>query len=360
MGDQARSAKNAATGASRPKGGSLLASQPDAAGTATRLAAERLRRAHIPLQPLLKRAGLSEFQIDTPDARIAVASQIAFLELAAAALGQPLLGFKVARDFDPRRAGLLFYVAASSATLGDALERVQRYSSIVNAGVVIDCATAGDLTISVRYAGVARHSDRQQMEFLVTIVIGICRTLTNNRLRPTAIRLAHRRPSDASEFERFVGCQIDFEEDTDEIVFDENARQLRVSGADPYLNEMLVRYCDEALLHRRRNASSLRIAVENAITPLLPHGRARIDIVARQLGVSRRTLARRLAADGVSFAEILDQLRSDLAARYLGADDLAIAQIAWLLGYRGVSAFTHACRRWTGTTPGQIRVGSRG
>jgi hypothetical protein len=211
MGDQARSAKNAATGASRPKGGSRLASQPDAAGTATRLAAERLRRAHIPLQPLLKPAGLSEFQIDTPDARIGVASQVAFLELAAAALRQPLLGFKLARDFDLRRAGLLFYVAASSGTLGDALERVQRYSSIVNAGVVIDCATAGDLKISVRYAGVARHSDSQQMEFLVTIIIGICRTLTNSRLRPTAVRLAHRRPSGAAEFERFVGSQIDSE-----------------------------------------------------------------------------------------------------------------------------------------------------
>jgi AraC-like DNA-binding protein len=122
---------------------------------------------------------------------------------------------------------------------------------------------------------------------------------------------------------------------------------------------MLVRYCEEALLHRRRNASSLRIAIENAITPLLPHGRARIDIVARQLGVSRRTLARRLADDGLSFTEILDQLRSDLAARYLGAGDLTIAQIAWLLGYRGVSAFTHACKRWTGTTPGQIRGAPR-
>jgi AraC-like DNA-binding protein len=357
MGDQAQSASTAE--GFRSVGNIPLASQPDAAGTATRLAAEHLRRARIPLQPLLKRAGLSESQIDTPDVRIGVASQIAFLELAAAALHQPLLGFKMARDFDPRRAGLLFYVAASSETLGEALERVQRYSSIVNAGVVLDCATAGDLRISVSYAGVTRHSDRQQMEFLVTIVIGMCRMLTNRRLTPTAVRFAHQRLSDPSEFERFVGCQIAFGEGADEIVFDRSARQLHVAGADPYLNEMLVRFCEEALVHRRRDASSLRIAIENAITPLLPHGRARIDIVARKLGLSRRTLARRLAADGLSFSEVLDQLRSDLAARYLGAGDLTIAQIAWLLGYRGVSAFTHACKRWTGTTPGQIRGVSR-
>ena len=192
MGDQAHSARKAARAASRSASVNLLAAQPDAVGTATRLAAQRLRQARIPLQPLLRRAGLSELQIDTPDARIGVASQIAFLELAAAALGEPLLGFKAARDFDLRQTGLLFYVAASSETLGEALERVQRYSSIVNAGVVLKCATAGDLRISVRYAGVARHSDRQQMEFLVTIVIRICRTLTNRRLTPTAVRLVHR------------------------------------------------------------------------------------------------------------------------------------------------------------------------
>ena len=156
------------------------------------------------------------------------------------------------------------------------------------------------------------------MEFLVTIVVRICRTLTNRRLTPTAVRLVHRRSSDASEFESFVGCRIDFGEDADEIVFDRQARQLPVVGADPYLNEMLVRYCEEALSHRRANTSSLRTAIENAITPLLPHGKAQIDIVARELGISRRTLARKLAADGLTFDEILDQLRSDLAARYLG------------------------------------------
>ena len=360
MAYRAHSGKRTSTAATRSAGVSLIAAQPDAVGTATRLAAQRLRQARIPLQPLLRRVGLSEFQIDTPDARIGVASQIAFLELAAAELGEPFLGFKAARDFDLRQTGLLFYVAASSETLGDALERVQRYSSIVNAGVVLKCTATGDLRISVRYAGVARHSDRQQMEFLVTIVVRICRKLTNRQLTPTAVRLVHRGSSDASEFESFVGCRIDFGEDADEIVFDRQARQLPLVGADPYLNEMLVRYCEEALSHRLANTSSLRTAIENAITPLLPHGKARIDTIAQELGMSGRTLARKLAADGLTFDEIVDQLRSDLAARYLEERNLAIAQIAWLVGYGGVSPFTHACKRWTGKTPGQIRSASGG
>jgi AraC-like DNA-binding protein len=119
---------------------------------------------------------------------------------------------------------------------------------------------------------------------------------------------------------------------------------------------MLLRYCEEALSARRPNANPLRIAVENAIPPLLPHGRARIGVVARQLGLSSRTLRRRLADEGLNFSELLDQLRADLATSYLRESSLGVSQIAWLVGYRGVSAFTHACSRWTGMTPGQFKA----
>src|SRR5215467_10048104 len=108
--------------------------QPDALGVATRLAATRLREAGIVLQPLLRSAGLSASEVSRKDVRISVASQIRFLELAAKALKDPLLGFRLARDADLRQVGLLYYVAASSETLGDAMDRAQRYSSIANGG----------------------------------------------------------------------------------------------------------------------------------------------------------------------------------------------------------------------------------
>ena len=77
--------------------------------------------------------------------------------------------------------------------------------------------------------------------------------------------------------------------------------------------------------------------------------------IARRLGLSHRTLARRLADEGVSFSQILDELKLDLAKRYL-REGLSISRIAWLLGYREVSAFTHAFKRWTGQSPKQMRV----
>src|SRR6516165_7011122 len=223
-----------------------LALQPDALGVATRLAAARLREGGIDLKPLLRSAGLSASQISLKDLRIGVASQIRFLELAAEALNDPVLGFRLTRDADLRRIGLLYYVAASSETLGDALERAQRYSSIVNAGAVLKCFEARDFTIALRYAGVARHSDRQQMECLVTTVIRFCRDSTNRRLNPIAVHFVHRRLPQSSEIEKFFGCRIEFAANTDRIIFDKKAKQLRLVAADPHLNEMLLHYCEQA------------------------------------------------------------------------------------------------------------------
>ena len=330
-------------------------SQPDALGLATRLAAERLREAGIVLEPLLREAGLSVSQINKKDTRIGVASQITFLELAAQALNDPLLGFRLARDGELRQLGLLYYAAASSETLGEALDRAQRYSSIVNAGVVLKCSEAGNFTISLRYFGVARHSDRQQMEMLVTTLIHICRALTGRSLKPTVVRLVHPRSGGSSQLEKFFGCRIEFGADADQIIFDKEAAQLRLVGADSYLNETLLRYCEQALAQRRSNVSSLRIMVENAVTPLLPHGKARLDTVARELGMSSRTLARRLTAEGLSFGEILTQLRSDLAMLYLREQNLSISQVAWLVGYQAVDAFSHRCKQWTGMNPKRMR-----
>jgi len=324
-------------------------------GVATRLAAKRLREAGINLEPLLRNAGLSVGQINEQEARIGVASQIRFLELAAEALKDQLLGFRLARDGDLRLMGLLYYAAASSETLGDALARAQRYSSIANAGIALRCFGSSDFTIALRYTGISRHSDRHNMEFLVTTIIRICRVLTDRRLAPTAVRFIHRRLDKPSDMEKFFGCAIEFGADTDEIIFQDTVAHLHLVGADPYLSKILIQNCDQALAHRRPNASSLRVTIENAITLLLPHGKARLAAVAKALGMSSRTLARKMAAEELSFSKILNQLRSDLATHYLSDADLSISQIAWLVGYQGIGAFSHGYKRWTGLNAKKMR-----
>ena len=142
---------------------------------------------------------------------------------------------------DLRQVGLLHYVAASSETLGDAMDRVQRYSSIANAGLVLKCSGDRNFTIALRYAGVARHSDRQQMECFVTMLVRLCRASTHRRLNPIGVHFVHRRASESAELEKYFGCRIEFDADTDTVIFDKRAKQLPLVSADPYLNEILLR-----------------------------------------------------------------------------------------------------------------------
>jgi len=101
---------------------------------------------------------------------------------------------------------------------------------------------------------------------------------------------------------------------------------------------------------------SLHARVENAISSVLPHRRVLVQDIARSLGMSERTLARKLADEGLNFTELLQQLRRDLALRYLSDRKLHVSKIAWLLGFQEVSAFTHAFKRWTGKTPREMRT----
>ena len=333
-----------------------LASIPMAGGGLSRLAIARLKSAGVPVAPLLRRAGLTPELIDDPEVRLSVRSQISLLDEAEIALKDDCIGFTLARDFDPRELGLLYYVMASSQTLGEALKRIARYSRITNEALVFGYREGNRLIISLSYSGVPRHSDRHQIEFCMFAVIRICRMLTGQNLVPQHFTIAHHRSGGTSEMARFVGTKVQFGADTDEFALNIDARELPLIHSDNHLNDLLLKYCESTLAHRRGDLSQLRTRVENAISSLLPHGRVILGDVARSLGMSERTLARKLSDEGLNFTEILQQLRHDLAVRYLDDRKLHVSKIAWLLGFHEVSAFTHAFKRWTGKTPSQMRT----
>jgi len=333
-----------------------LASLPMAGGGLSRLAIARLKSAGVQVAPLLRRAGLTPEVIADPEERLSVRSQVALLDEAAIALKDDRLGFTLARDFDPRELGLLYYVMASSQTLGDALKRGARYSQITNEALVAGYREGNRLIINLSYSGIPRHSERHQIEFCMFAVLRLCRLLTGQNVVPQYFSIAHHRSGGTSEMARFVGTKVEFGADTDEFALDLNARELPLTHSDPYLNDLLLKYCEAALAGRRGDVSQLRTRVENAISSLLPHGRVLVEDVARSLGMSERTLARKLLDEGLNFTEILQQLRRDLAIRYLDDRKLHVSKIAWLLGFHEVSAFTHAFKRWTGKTPREMRT----
>ena len=210
--------------------------------------------------------------------------------------------------------------------------------------------------ISIHYVDVSRHLDRHQIEFFVTALIRLCRKLTGTRLVPSRIKLIHRRDGGCEEFTDFLGADAEFGAAIDEVGFEPTARDMPIVSADHHLNKLMVSYLKGALRSRPNKRGSFRPSVENAIVPLLPHGRARVHEVARRIGISQRTLARRLSAERLTFSAILESLKIDLAKRYLSDENLSISQVAWLVGYQEVSALTHAFKRWTGKTPRQVRA----
>jgi AraC-like DNA-binding protein len=333
-----------------------LPSIPMARGGLSRLAIARLKSAGVPVAPLLKRVGLTPDLIAEPEERLSVRCQIALLDEAAIALKDNCLGFTLARDHDPREIGLLYYVMASSRTLGEALKRLARYSRVTNEALVFGYREANRLILNLSYAGVPRHSDKHQIEFCLFGLLRICRMLTEQNLVPQYFSISHHRSSVTFEMARFVGTKVEFGADSDEFALNLDARELPLIHSDPYLNDLLLEYCEEALANKRGDRSHLRTRVENAISPLLPHGRVVVRDVARSLGMSDRTLARKLSDEGLNFTEIPQELRHDLAVRYLNDRKLHVSKIAWLLGFHEVSAFTHAFKRWTGKTPRQMRT----
>jgi AraC-like DNA-binding protein len=334
-----------------------FSSIPTATGGIARAAYARGVEVGLDIEPLLKKSGLSIRQAKNSHFRIAVKNQIKFLNLIADAIPEEFLGIHLAECVDLRELGLLYYVLASSSTLGDALKRFSRYSAIHNEGVQITYRESNNkVSMIFKHIGVARLDDRHQIEFFVVTLLRLCRQLTGRHLSPMAIKLIHRRRQLPAKLKSLFGCSVTFGCELDEVAFAQPLKNTAVVNGDPYLNTLLEKYCEEALSERRVGSHAWQLNVENAITPLLPHGKASMAEIAQRLGITRRTLARRLASEGHTFGEVLDRLRFDLAKRYLQEHDLPISEVAWLLGYQETSAFYHAFKRWTGKTPTQVRA----
>jgi AraC-like DNA-binding protein len=337
------------------------ATTPTATGGIARLAYEEAKQAKLNFGALLKDAKLTVQQVSDDNDRVPVKSQIRFLNLVAAVLQKDFLGIHLAQKVDLREVGLLYYVLASSQNLGDALRRVARYSGVNNEGIrLIYRQHQKTASITFEHVGISRIADRHQIEFFVTVLFRICRQLVGRRLTPDGISFVHRRGSLPADLRLYFGCQVRFSSKWDEIVYARKALEMPVIGADPFLNKLLERFCEEAIAGRRVRSSDWQTKIENAVVQLLPHGRAQVADVCSQVGVSPRTMSRRLASEKLTFAKLLDDLRHDLATRYLREPDLPLSEIAWLLGYRQASSFNHAFKRWTGTRPSRVRASRPG
>jgi AraC-like DNA-binding protein len=329
---------------------------PRATGFAARQAIAALRKRDTPIASLLRRVGLSEHDFDNRQHRISAAAQGKLLEYAAEAIDDSAFGLHLALRSNPREAGLLFYVASAAKTIGEALTLYARYCRIVNEAVRPKGTRSPEgVRVQLHFVGLPSHLARQNVEFMVAASMKGLREMAGRDFRAREVSFVHPRNSDLQEFERFFGCPVEFGASMDQLAFSNETLALPLVTEDRYLLETLQPICDEAAKERNTSAGTLRVSVENEAQKLLPHGKAQRDTVAKNLFMSTRTLSRRLAGEGTTYEDVVDQLRQSLALQYVKERSLSLSQIAWLLGYEGTTSFNHAFVRWTGRSPSTSR-----
>lgn len=325
-----------------------------ARGIAARETLRYLDRRGIDAGPLLSKAELSRAQVSEESAGVSVASQCRFLDLAAIETDDTLLGLHVAAEMDVRESGILFYLVASSGTVAEALKNLARYVGTTNEAVHIDLSRQSPETVlTVQFA--FDEPRRQSSEFSTLAALRVLSRATNRDFAPSRITFAHPRNSELRQIHRLLRCPVEFSHPVDSWVLPQSIMELPIVSSDGHLLEILETHADH-LLAERRKVMGLSGMVENRLLGALPSGKVQTAALAQQLGMSMRSFTRRLAAEGTSYGEILDRLRNRLALRYLEDERISLQQIAWLLGYSESAAFSHAFKRWFGTSPNRARL----
>lgn len=305
---------------------------------------------------LLSASGISSRQLDGDDARVPFARIADLFERAADLLKDDCLGFHFGQTLEARDAGMIGYVGLSSASLFDTLLNLERYRRVYSDAVEVDTGRlVSDGLMLWEYKVPVTLAKRQFHEFAVTNLIHTLRDATNAAFRMPHVAFSHPRNTNRRAFERWFGGVVEFDAPRTVLRFGKHDLHLRVRSADETLLSILQTHCRRVLDTRKAETETLVHKVERLIADRLTSNRARLDTVAGELGMSGRTLTRRLQNTGHTFNGLLDDLRRDLAQTYLTDSDLTLSEIAYLLGYSEVSAFNHAYKRWTGATPSELR-----
>jgi AraC-like DNA-binding protein len=322
-----------------------------------RHAADELGAASPVLTGALRAAGLSAKILTDDSHRVRARSYVAFIDAAARLADDDLLGLTLGQSYDLRASGLAAYTAIAAATLREAMVNAGRYGSINDTSARYALIESdGRATFVTESDEVALHRCRQANEFKVAFIVAACRRWLGDGFRPVEVRFVHGRASPPREIARYFGCPVLFSCPATEFLVTEDQLAQPIRTADPYLLALVTRHAEEVLAARGARVDSLRSRVERLVVKALPQEPPSAAQMAASLGVGERTLARRLAAEGATYRRVIDEVRHDIARRYIEESELTFGQIAYLLGYAEQSAFTSAFRRWTGLSPRRFRV----
>lgn len=299
-----------------------------------------LKTAHVSLETL--QSEHSEVPLDTI---------VAVLDAAAVATSSPCFGAQWAETFDPGETGAYGYLLRNAASVREALDVTVRYLSLVIHPVAIALKNDGAVT-TLTWRLVPRVQSRatQYLLFATGATIARLRTAAGGNWEPVHVELACPELPCKALLRRVLGPSISFAAKETRLFIATNTLDHRNATADPRLFGLL-QDLGERMLRERCTEQGYPHVIKRIISQRLGHGDITLEIIAHENGTSPRALQARLATEGTSFEDLLQTTRRQLAEDYLRDTDLPLSEIALMLGFSELSAFSRACHRWFDEPP---------
>jgi AraC-like DNA-binding protein len=315
----------------------------------------------LSLDALRARAGLAEGALSPellgdPDARLPATDVVALWELLPTLVEQPF-GLWLAGLLREPPLTVAAFVIHASPNLGEGLARALRYQRLLHDHARSEIV-AGDGETTYRHQVGAFRAPPAAIEFGFASIMNIARKATAKRLVPTRVSFQHAAPPDLVAHREWFGERVQFGQPHDEISFAHADLALPLVTADSTLRDVLEAHAKVLLARLPDVDAKTSQRVKLAIAEQLRAGAPSLQGIASQLGLPPRTLQRRLKDEGARFDALLDDVRHELAKRYLADARISIAETAFLLGFADVAAFHRAFVRWTGKTPARFRTGA--
>jgi AraC-like DNA-binding protein len=318
-----------------------------------------LRRAGHAVDGVLKEVGLARADLASPEDRILYGAYVHLIERAAPLLGDPGYGLKLGASHGVRDIGLHGFIALNAPTLGDALARIERYVGVTNEGIdAVFEADGQGATLRFRETDPSLRGFRHNSEQAAAQIVRGARELTRRKATALRAEFMHGRPDARIDYEGILGCPVRFRADWHGVVFAEETLRLPVIGADSKLLRVL-ESAGRKIIGPAPRKHDLVHSVRAYVLQRLAKGAVPLNDVARHLGMSAKTLERRLRERDASYRALVEGIRRELAERYLADTDLRLQQIAYLLAYSEPAPLVRAFKRWTGGTPKQYRASRR-
>lgn len=290
---------------------------------------------------------------DDPDARIPLSVEEALWDAAAAT--DPCFGLHAAAQIRPGMFDVLDYAVRTAPTVREALARLVRYNRLVHSAAIFTVEDRDERTrIEHSFAGGQRPS-RQASEFTLASLVVIAGQISGQPIVPLAVELPHAAGQELAPYREAFGVEPRFGAAVGAIELARTDLDRACPAADPSLSDIILRQANALLAALPDPERTTAARVRRQIAEHLAEGPPSLGDIARALKSSDRSLQRRLADEGTAFDAVLDDVRRELALRYLANPSMAIGEVAYLVGYSEPSAFHRAFKRWTGQTPAESR-----